>query len=179
MHRTADFKAVWRLNHVENANTSVFTWKFTSNDVNIHDNVRLEKWMPRKWSINWKCRMCLLGDHNCVFTNIFFCYFYDSPLFYSQRVRELKGSHNLHRQESVNIKGHTIKFALIQGPLCACPAYRLSTDILRVSSCISPSIHSHIPTIFLPHIDLWRCAGLLIYPSSTCLWRELIPSQRR
>ena len=165
---------MWRLNHVENAKTSAFTWEFASNDVNIHNNLRFEKWTPRNWSINWKCRMWLLGEHNFVFTNSF-CDVYHSPLFYSQKTQERKGSHNLHCQGSVNIKGHTIKFALIQGPPCACPAYRLLTEILLVVSCRSPSIHSHVPTIFLPYIYWQRRAGSRLYPSSTCPWRELTP----
>jgi hypothetical protein len=71
--------------------------------------------------------MCLLGFHNCVSQTLVFFY---SPLFYSQKIQERKGSHNLHWLRRVNIKGHsTIKFALIQGPLCACPAYRLLTDM--------------------------------------------------
>jgi len=73
--------------------------------------------------------MCLFGQHNCVFTNVF-CDVYYSSLFYSQKTQEWKGSHSSHCQGSVNIKGHTIKFALIQGPLCASPAYRQDTEVL-------------------------------------------------
>jgi len=71
--------------------------------------------------------MCLLGKHNCAIANYFLCDVYDSPLLYSQKTQGQKGSRNLQCQGSVNIKGHTIKFALIQGPLCASSAYRQGT----------------------------------------------------
>jgi hypothetical protein len=173
MKRTANFKAVWRLNHAENAKTNMFFCKFRSNDFSSHVNRRFVKWTPRKWSINWKCRISLRGEHNGLFLQIL-CDFYHFPLFYSQRIQERKGSHNLHCQGSVNIKGHIIKFALVQGPLCACSVYRLLTEILRVAVEVSAYAAMPLQYSFLIQTDKRR-AEFWFYPFSTRLWRELIP----
>jgi hypothetical protein len=175
MNRTANFKAVWRLNHVETANTNMFTRKFRSNDVNIHDNLSFVKWTPRKWSVNLKCRMCLLGEYNGAFlkVSVIFMIFLCSL---RRESRSGKGAINYSaNQGSVNIKGHIIIFALVQASLCACSVYRLLTEILRVRSCSNPSIRSHAPAISLSYKDWQRRAGFRFYPYSTCLWRELTP----
>lgn len=117
--------------------------------------------------------VCFVNTTVCFYR--MFCDFYDSPLFYSYRTQERKESHNLHCQGSVNVKGHIKKFALVQGPLSACPIYRLLTEILRVNSYRSPSIRSHIPCHIPPYIDWQSCNEFRFYPFSARWGRESNP----